>query len=85
MSLNPLAGLSCRAMYHSQMPRTVEAVIGPDQVLQPVEPIELVAGQRVLVTVLSASDAVLLAEPALRDWLHPDEEARWSFLSQELS
>ena len=64
------------------MPRTVEAVIGPDQVLQPVEPIELVAGQHVLVTVLSASEAALLAEPALHEWLRPDEEARWSYLSQ---
>ena len=67
------------------MPRTVEAVIGPDQVIQPVEPIELVAGQRVLVTVLSAPEAALLAEPALHDWLDPDEEARWSYLSQAQS
>jgi hypothetical protein len=64
------------------MARTVEAVIGPDQVLYPVEPIELVAGQRVLVTLLSAPESALLAEPALHDWLDPDEDARWSYLSQ---
>jgi hypothetical protein len=67
------------------MARTVEAVIGPDQVLQPLEPIELVAGQRVLITVLSAPEAALLAEPALHEWLNPDEEERWSYLSQEQS
>lgn len=67
------------------MARTVEAVIGPDQVLQPLEPIELVAGQRVLITVLSAPEAALFAEPALHEWLNPDEEERWSYLSQEQS
>ena len=64
------------------MSRTIEAVIGPDQVLQPVEPIELVVGQRVLVTVLSAPEPALLAKAALHDWLAPDEEERWSYLSQ---
>jgi hypothetical protein len=67
------------------MSRTVEAVIGPDQVLQPVEPIELLPGQHVLVTVLTAPEEALLAEPALHEWLHPDEEARWSYLSQARS
>jgi hypothetical protein len=64
------------------MARTVEAVIGPDQVLQSIEPIELVAGQRVLVTVLSATASALLADPALHEWLDPDEDERWSYLSE---
>ena len=64
------------------MLRTVEAVIGPDRTLEPVEHIEFVPGQRVLVTVLSVPEPALLAEPALQDWLHPDEDARWSYLSQ---
>jgi len=65
--------------------KTVEAVIGPDLTLEPIEPLELVPGQHVLVTVLPVSETLLLAEPALRDWLHPDEDARWSYLSQAQS
>ena len=68
--------------YTSLVLKTVEAVIGPDRTLEPVEPIELVPGQHVLVTILSAPEPALLAEPALRDWLSPEEEARWSYLGQ---
>jgi len=64
------------------LPRNVEAVIGPDRTFEPVEHLELVPGQRLLVTELSAPEPALLAEPALQNWLHPDEEARWSYLSQ---
>ncbi|HEX3068508.1 MAG TPA: hypothetical protein VHX14_08020 [Thermoanaerobaculia bacterium] len=64
------------------MLRTIEGVIGPGLILRPLEPIELFAGQRVLITVLPASETALLAEPALNEWLHPEEEARWSYLSQ---
>jgi hypothetical protein len=65
--------------------RTVEAVIGPGGTLEPVEPVELTPGQHVLVTVLPASETALLAEPALRDWLRPEEDAAWSYLNQPQS
>jgi hypothetical protein len=64
------------------MRRTVEAVSGLDHVVQPVEPIDLPEGQRLLILV---PEEALLAEPALHEWLMPDEEARWSYLSQARS
>jgi hypothetical protein len=65
--------------------RTVEAVIGANGTLEPVEPLELTPGQHVLVTVLPAAEAALMAEPALREWLLPEEDAAWSYLNPQQS
>ena len=64
------------------MLKTIEAVIGPNRTVEPIEPLELAPGQHVLITVLPAPESALMAEPSLQDWLHPDEDAAWSYLSQ---
>ena len=66
------------------MHRILHAEVDADGNLRPVEPLELPAGSRVLVTVtpeVEASDTALMSEAALeRDWNRPEEDAAWSHL-----
>ena len=68
------------------MLRTVEAIIDSENHVQWLEHIELQRSQRVLITLLDPSPAVdetlLMAEPALQEWLNEEEEAAWAHLQQ---
>ena len=68
------------------MHTTIEATVDENGNIRPKEPVALVPGSRVLVTVLepTVAEAALLSEPALAaDWQRPEEDAAWSQLSQE--
>jgi hypothetical protein len=70
------------------MIRTVEAVIDEKGRVRLLEPVELPAERRALVTILedepaTAHEAALLSEASLaEDWLRPEEEAAWSHLQR---
>ena len=62
------------------MHTTIEAVVDEKGNIRPKEPVLLVPGSRVLVTVLRAAVAgtTLLSEAALAaDWQRPEEDAAW--------
>jgi hypothetical protein len=68
------------------MPTTIEAEVDDQGNIRPKEPVILVPGSRVLVTVLdpAASETALLSEEALAaDWQRPEEDAAWSQLGRE--
>jgi hypothetical protein len=67
--------------------RTAEAVIDEQGHIRLLEPVQLSAARRALVTILeeapreSVPETVLLSEPALaEDWNRPEEDAAWSHL-----
>ena len=66
------------------MLRTVEAVVENDGSLRLLEHVELRAGERALVTLLSEDDpaeTALLSESALAaDWDREEEDAAWAHL-----
>lgn len=64
---------------------TVEATVDEQGNVRPTEPITLVPGARVLITVLALepSESALLSEAALAaDWQRPEEDEAWSHLGQ---
>jgi hypothetical protein len=71
------------------MIRTVEAVIDEHGNVRLLEPVQLPAGRRALVTILEerpgvgVSETALLSEAALaEDWNRPEEDEAWSHLQQ---
>jgi hypothetical protein len=68
------------------MLRTLEAVIDNHNHVQWLEHIQLNSPQRVLITLLDPAPVVdetlLMAEPALEEWLNDEEEAAWAHLQQ---
>jgi hypothetical protein len=69
------------------MPQTVEAVIDEQGTVRLLEPLQLPAARRALVTILEESPVVLANETALlseaalaEDWNRPEEDAAWSHL-----
>lgn len=66
------------------MLRILHAEVDPDGNIRPVEPLNLPAGSRVLVTVAPdemRSETALLSEAALgADWDRPEEDEAWSYL-----
>ena len=75
------------------MPRTVEAVVDERGHIRLLEPLELRASQRVLVTVLEdepdadtrdVSETALLSEEALaEDWNRDEEDEAWEHLQPD--
>ena len=71
--------------------QTFEAIIDEQGNVRLVEPVELPAGRRVLVTILESTfinvpETALLSEPALaEDWNRPEEDEAWSHLQQVVS
>lgn len=70
------------------MIQTVEAVIDEHGNVRLLEPIQLPAVRRALVTILEerpgvrAPESALLSEAALEDWNRPEEYEAWSHLQQ---
>lgn len=70
------------------MIRTVEAIIDEQGNVRLLEPVQLSAARRALVTILEEqpasgiSETALLSEPALADWNRPEEDAAWAHLQQ---
>ena len=71
------------------MIRTVEAVIDERGNVQLLEPVQLPAPRRALVTILEerpgtdVAETALLSEVALaEDWNRPEEDEAWSYLQQ---
>jgi hypothetical protein len=67
------------------MHRTVEAEVDELGNIRPTEPVALVPGSHVLVTLLEPepSETAHLSEAALAaDWERPEEDAAWSHLEQ---
>ena len=64
------------------MLHTVEAFIDRQGHVQWLEPVQLHAPQRVLITLLDpvADEPMALSEPALAEWLNDAEEAAWAHL-----
>lgn len=67
------------------MIQTVEAVVDATGQVRLLGEVHVGSPRRALVTVLDEPAAVpgetaLLAEPALADWLRPEEDAAWSHL-----
>ena len=59
---------------------TIEAEVDEKGNIRPKEPVSLVPGSRVLITVLEPEgvDTALLSEPSLAaDWQRPEEDAAW--------
>lgn len=67
------------------MHKTVEAEVDDKGIIRPKEPVTLVPGSHVLITVLEpeGSETALLSEATLAaDWQRPEEDAAWSHLDQ---
>lgn len=67
------------------MRATVTAEVDAQGNLHPDEPLNLLPGARVLITVVDPdrSEAALLSEASLSvDWNRPEEDAAWSHLAQ---
>lgn len=71
------------------MIRTIEAVIDEHGNVRLLEPIQLPAARRALVTILEerpvagVPETALLSEPALAEnWNQPEEDEAWSHLQQ---
>ncbi len=69
------------------MMQTVEAIIDPDGKVHLLEPVQLPAARRALVTILAEQPAALTHETALLseaalavDWDRPEEDKAWSHL-----
>jgi hypothetical protein len=65
---------------------TIEAEVDDNGNIRPKEPIQLVPGSRVLVTVLepNLAETALLSEAALAaEWQRPEEDAAWVQFNRE--
>jgi hypothetical protein len=68
--------------------RTVEAVIDEQGVVKLLEPIQLPASSRALVTILDqevgpdGDEPARLSEASLSDWNRPEEDEAWAYLQQ---
>ena len=67
------------------MIQTVEAIVDPEGHVQLLSELHITGPRRALLTVLEEpaiipGEAALLAEPALADWLRPEEDKAWSHL-----
>ena len=68
--------------------RTVEAVIDEHGLVRLLEPIQLPASSRALVTILDQAidpdreETARLSEAALSDWNRPEEDEAWEYLQQ---
>jgi len=65
---------------------TIEAEVDEKGNIRPKEPVVLVPGSRVLVTVLepSVAETALLSEASLAaDWQRPEEDAAWVQFNRE--
>ncbi len=68
------------------MIKTIEALIDEQGNVHLLEAIHLAAAHRALVTILEEQPTIhiietaLLSEPALEDWLKPEEDTAWSHL-----
>jgi hypothetical protein len=65
---------------------TVEAEVDDQGNIRPKEPVVLLPGARVLITVLepATSETAVLSEAALAvDWQRPEEDAAWSQFNPE--
>ncbi|MGL6096863.1 MAG: hypothetical protein ACRC7O_13835 [Fimbriiglobus sp.] len=67
------------------MIQTVEAIVDADGRVRLLGTVQITGSRRAFVTVLeepssAAGDTALLAEPALSDWLRPEEDAAWAHL-----
>ena len=68
------------------MHTTIEAEVDEKGNIRPTEPVVLVPGSRVLVTVLepSGAEAALLSEASLAvDWQRPEEDAAWAQFNRD--
>jgi hypothetical protein len=68
------------------MHTTVEAEVDDKGNIRPTEPIVLVPGSRVLVTVFEphVAETALLSEASLaEDWQRPEEDAAWAEFNRE--
>lgn len=69
------------------MLRTLEAVIDKHNQVKWLEHVQLHSPQRVLITLLDPApevdETLLMAEPALEEWLNDEEDAAWAHLQQE--
>ena len=68
------------------MIRTVRAMVDAQGTVRLLEPVEIAATCRALVTILEdeVPETALLSEEALaRDWLRPEEDEAWAHLQQE--
>ena len=68
------------------MHTTIEAEVDEKGNIRPKEPVVLVPGSRVLVTVLEpgGAETALLSESSLAiDWQRPEEDAAWAQLNRE--
>jgi hypothetical protein len=64
---------------------TIEAEVDEKGQIRPIEPIILLPGSRVLITVLepdSLETALLSQSSFAADWQRPEEDAAWSHLAQ---
>ena len=69
------------------MIRTVRAMVDAQGNVQLLEPVEIAATCRALVTILDDEDpeSALLSEEALaRDWLRPEEDEAWAHLQETI-
>ncbi len=68
--------------------RTVEALIDEKGVVRLLEPIQLGATHRALVTIIEdeggphGAETAILSETALSAWNRPTEDAAWAYLQQ---
>ncbi|QQR81451.1 MAG: hypothetical protein IPJ69_04850 [Deltaproteobacteria bacterium] len=66
------------------MLRTIEAIIEKNGNVRFVEPLTLTKSSRAIVTILDEPlpdlETAHLAEPALSDWLNPEEDIAWKHL-----
>lgn len=68
------------------MHRTVEAIVEADGSVRLLEPAQVSAASRALLTILDepaeepANSTALLSEAALADWNRPEEDLAWSHL-----
>ena len=68
------------------MHTTIEAEVDEKGNIRPTEPVFLVPGSRVLVTLLepNVAETALLSEAALgADWQRPEEDAAWEQFNRE--
>ncbi len=80
-----LCGENEKRCYTFRMRATVTAEVDSQGNLHPEEPLDLLPGARVLITVVdpARSEAALLSEASLSvDWDRPEEDVAWSHLAQ---
>ncbi len=72
------------------MIRTVEAIVDERGSVRLLEPVEVPAARRALVTILEEEPVLQVAETALlseavlaEDWSRPEEDEAWAYLQSE--